>query len=147
MNLMTRAWSEIAKGESDLYVEYRLIANFCHTIYIVLPIASLLWVSKVSRRVRRTVLSAAILMWLVPWIMAIVASEALLIPYAYKNRLGFGQIMALVMLFIQLWDIGYYPFQQSDHGCIRIIYWWRTTCKPVCLQAQRSFKKCKIPTL
>ena len=113
---------------------------------LVLPIVSLLWVSKVLRRLRRAVLSAAILMWLVSWIMTIVASEASLITYAYKNRLGFGQIMTLVMLFLQVWDIGSYPFQKTDHGDTRIMYWWRTTGKPTYLQVRRFLKKGKITT-
>ena len=43
---------------------------------------------------------------------------------------GFGQVMAVVMLFLQLWDILSYPLQPSPHGGKRIVYWWNSRMKP-----------------
>jgi hypothetical protein len=111
---------------------------------LVLPTASLLWVSKVFRRIGRVLIILAILLWIVAWIMTIVASETTLIAYKTRNRLDFGQIMTLVMLFSQVWDAGYYPFQQSKHGGTRIMHWWRTIVKPRSLQVWQILKKCKI---
>lgn len=100
---------------------------------LALPALSMLWFPPILRRLRRLVLTAALFIWLVTWIFAIVASETLLRDYPYRYRLGFGHIMTLVMLFSQVWDIVYYPLGKPDDGLgqmRRITYWWRTAIKP-----------------
>lgn len=110
---------------------------------LTLPALSLLWIPRVLRRVRSTVLTAALFTWLATWIFVIIASEISLINYPYRYRLGFGQIMTLVMLFLQIWDIVYYPFLKSGDGeTRRIVVWWRTVGRPT---RARILRRCNLP--
>src|SRR5579859_5376035 len=98
--------------------------------------------SSVLQRLPRVVLTAAIFTWLVTWIFVIIASETSLKNYPYCYHLGFGQIMTLVMLFSQIWDIIYYPFGISEHGGRRIVYWWRAGFRP---WYSKTSQKCNFP--
>lgn len=133
--------SKVIMGTSTYPLFIVLWGTSVATAVLALPALSLLWIPRVLRRVRRTVLTAALFTWLATWIFVIIASEISLINYPYRYRLGFGQIMTLVMLFLQIWDIVYYPFAKSQDGeTSRIVYWWRTVVRPWRTQVLR---KCK----
>jgi len=109
---------------------------------LALPVIFLLWVphGPFKRRVRGVALSVAVITWLISWIMVIIASEVSISGYRYRYRLGFGQIMALVMLFSQIWDIIYYIFSKSEHGGSKVMYWWSATVKPRWSRFMRRFR-------
>lgn len=124
-------------GSTELPYYVALWAFSLALAILALPAVALLWLPDRLRNIRRGGFAGAIVLWFVTWVMTIVASEASLFTYEFKNRLGFGQIMALVMLFSQVWDIVSYPFKKSQHGGTRIEYWWRTTFKSGYLRTRR----------
>ncbi len=107
---------------------------------LAIPVIALLWLPSRLHTIRRIGLTAAAILWFVTWVMTIVASESSLYTYEFKNLLGFGQIMALVMLFSQVWDIVYYTFKPSKHGGRRIEYWWKNKFKPRYLRTGRRLE-------
>ena len=134
--------SKVIMGSNTYPLYVVLWGTSVGTAVLALPALSLLWVPPVLRRLRRVVLAAAIFTWLVTWIFVIIASETSLKNYPYRYRLGFGQIMTLVMLFSQIWDIIYYPFGISEHGGRRIVYWWRAGFRP---WYSKTSQKCNFP--
>jgi len=124
-------------GSTELPYYVALWAFSLALAVLAVPVVALLWLPERLRNIRRGGFAGALVIWFVTWVMTIVASEASLFTYEFKNRLGFGQIMALVMLFTQIWDIISYPFKQSEHGGKRIEYWWKITFKPEYLRIKR----------
>jgi len=112
---------------------------------MALPAVALLWLPESLRNIRRVGFAVAIVLWFVSWVMNIVASEASLFTYEYRNRLGFGQIMSLVMLFSQVWDIVSYPFKHSEnYGGKRIEHWWENTVKRRFLRISRRSRRLEL---
>jgi hypothetical protein len=111
---------------------------------MALPAVALLWLPETLRNIRRVGFAVAIVLWFVSWVMNIVASETSLFTSEYRNRLGFGQIMSLVMLFSQVWDIVSYPFKHSENGGKRIEHWWENTVRRRFLRIGRRSRRLEM---
>jgi len=113
---------------------------------IVTPILGLLWFPRTSMILRKGWLRLIpIVFWFLTWFFMIVACEMATHAFSFKEpdsyeltylsvgvqEWGFGQVMAVVMLFLQLWDIVNYPLKPCSHGEKRIVRWWNSTVKPI----------------
>ena len=122
------------------------IGSFALTI----PMLTLLWFTKACSWFQHGLGKFFVaLVWFASWVIIVVACEFAANDFAYKgptdptatrltsNEFAFGQVIAVVMLFGQLWDVALYPFRESDEnqGGKRIVYWYRTRLRP----AYRSF--------
>jgi hypothetical protein len=96
----------------------------------------------------KVVLPIAIVFWFIAWSSTVAYSEVAMASFSYQapngqavrlqsTDLGFGQVMALVMLTSLLWDIGMYPLEGTPHGRRRFQNWWRNEFQP---WRQRLFK-------
>ena len=133
---------KVSLGSNDVPLYGVLWGVSCLVAMITLPFLSLVSFRKILPRFRYIIISVALLLWFATWVLTCAASEASLVNFHRKP--GFGQIMALVMLFSQVWDICCYPFLPSDHGDTRIAYWWKTQFNPWYLRMNQRFKKSMI---
>jgi hypothetical protein len=89
-----------------------------------LPLFGILWVWTRSRKGFLRILP--LVFWIVSWALMVVACEVALKTVVYlgpNNQVqgnpagtwAFGQVIAVVMLFSQFWDIVFYPFGPSRH--------------------------------
>jgi hypothetical protein len=130
---------KVSLGSNDvpLYAAlWGISVLICAVAVLFLP---LVWARKLLPRFRYSVITVTLFLWFCTWVFACVASEVSL--GNFNRAPGFGQIMALVMLFSQIWDICYYPFLPSDHGGTRIVYWWKTQAKPCHLRMRQYLMK------
>ncbi len=101
-------------------------------LYIVItPIFSLLWFQRPRSILQKGMLKLIpIVLWFLVWFFMVVACEIATNSFSFKEpesyqhtylsvgiqEWGFGQVMAVVVLFLQLWDILSYPLQPSPYG-------------------------------
>jgi hypothetical protein len=104
-----------------------------------LPLFGLLWILTAFKKGILRYLP--LLFWLASWVLMVVACEVAIATVNYvgpdnqiaPNPAGawaFGQVIAVVMLFSQFWDIVFYPLGPSKHSPdaegkpIRRYQWW-----------------------
>jgi hypothetical protein len=136
---------KVALGSNDVPLYGVLWGVSCLVAMITLPFLSLVSFRKVLPRFRVIIVSVALFLWFATWVLTCAASEASLVKFYRKP--GFGQIMAVVMLFSQVWDIACYPFQPSDHGGTRFAYWRKTQFTPWYTRVRQRFRKSMIHSI
>jgi hypothetical protein len=132
--------SRAAKSYTPLFIIFWAVSL---SLYIfALPVFSLLFFHKTRARLARMPgKSLPMVIWFVIWFFMVVACEVATHSFQFREsdyqltpltaqEWQFGQVMAVVMLFLQLYDVCSYPFRKSRHGGKRISYWWEYQFKP-----------------
>jgi hypothetical protein len=130
---------------SGIRVYVALWAGAIGSFALTIPMMTLLWFPKACSWFQHGIGKVSVaLVWFASWVLILVACEFASNNFRYKgptdttvtrltsNEFAFGQVIAVVMLFSQLWDIAVYPFHESDEsqGGKRIVYWYRTRLRP-----------------
>lgn len=132
--------SRAAKSYTPLFIIFWAVSL---SLYIfALPCFSLLFFNKTRTRVARMPLKLVPMgIWFVTWFFMVVACEVATHSFQFREldyqltpltaqEWQFGQVIAVVMLFLRLYDVCTYPFRESKHGGKRISYWWAYRFKP-----------------
>ena len=80
-------------------------------------------------------------LWFLTWFFMVVACEIAVHSFQFREadyqltplsaqEWQFGQVIAVAMVFLQLYDIVKHPFQSSSHGGKRLVYWWQYKARP-----------------
>jgi hypothetical protein len=136
--------------ERRIRVYVAIWAGAIGSFALTIPLLALLWFPKACSWFQHGLGKFFVaLVWFASWVIVVVACEFAANKFAYQgptdttatrltsNEFAFGQVIAVVMLFGQVWDVVIYPFHESDEnqGGKRIVYWYRTRLRP----AYRSF--------
>jgi hypothetical protein len=133
----------IAKAPNSYTPNYLIFWAIAMALYILaIPTFSLLWFNRFHDKLRKGWMKLIPMgIWFSTWVFMLVACEIAIHSFQFRDEeyqltpltaqeWGFGQVIAVVMVFLQLYEILKYPFQPSKHGGKRIVYWWDYKAKP-----------------
>lgn len=132
--------SRAPKSYTPLFIIFWAVS--CSLYVFALPIFTLLFLKRTSPGFNKMPLKLIpMTIWFIIWFFMVVACEVATHSFQFREsdyvltplaaqEWQFGQVMAVVMLFLQLYDVCSYPFRESQHGGKRIVYWWMYRAKP-----------------
>lgn len=130
------------KSHTPLFVIFWSLSMAFYILAI--PTFSFLWFPKFHDKLQKGPRKLMPMgLWFLTWFFMIICCEIAIHSFQFRDadyqltpltaqEWQFGQVMAVVMVFLQLYDILKYPLKPSRHGGKRIVYWRDYKLKPFC---------------